>query len=91
VKFLADMGVSITTVEALRAAHHDAVHLREEGLFQLPDREITSKATREGRIVLTFELDFGEILAAAQAGAPSVIIFRLRGGSGEWRNRHRRG
>src|SRR5664279_5245935 len=29
-RFLADMGVSITTVEALRAASHDAVHLREE-------------------------------------------------------------
>jgi predicted nuclease of predicted toxin-antitoxin system len=28
--------------------------------------------------VLTFDLDFGDILAAALSEAPSVIIFRLR-------------
>jgi predicted nuclease of predicted toxin-antitoxin system len=28
--------------------------------------------------VLTFDLDFGEILAIARNEAPSVIIFRLR-------------
>ena len=72
------MGVSITTVEALRAGYHDAVHLREEGLIRLPDPEIVAKAAREGRIVLTFDLDFGDILAAARTEAPSVIIFRLR-------------
>src|SRR5215831_7921963 len=72
------MGVSITTVEALREADHDAVHLREEGLIRLPDPEIVAKAARESRIVLTFDLDFGDILAAARREAPSVIIFRLR-------------
>jgi flavin reductase (DIM6/NTAB) family NADH-FMN oxidoreductase RutF len=36
VRFLADMGVSLTTVEALRAANHDTVHLRDEGLIRLP-------------------------------------------------------
>lgn len=36
-RFLADMGVSLTTVEALRGANHDAVHLRDEGLIRLPD------------------------------------------------------
>jgi len=60
VRFLADMGVSITTVETLRAADHDAVHLREEGLVRLPDPEIVAKAARECRIVLTFDLDFGK-------------------------------
>lgn len=77
-RFLADMGVSITTVAALRSADHDAVHLREEGLIRLPDLEIAEKAAREDRIVLTFDLDFGDILAAARKKTPSVIIFRLR-------------
>jgi predicted nuclease of predicted toxin-antitoxin system len=61
------MGVSITTVEALRATDHDAVHLREEGLIRLPDPEIITKAAGEGRVVLTFDLDFGDILAVAQS------------------------
>lgn len=77
-RFLADMGVSVTTVQALRAAGHETMHLREEGLIRLPDAEIAAKALRERRIVLTFDLDFGNILAAARGAAPSVIIFRLR-------------
>ena len=72
------MGVSLTTVEALRAAHHDAVHLRDEGLIRLRDPEIAAKAVAEGRIVLTFDLDFGDILAATGSAGPSVVIFRLR-------------
>ena len=35
-KFLADMGVSMSTVQTLRDAGHDAVHLRDEGLHRLP-------------------------------------------------------
>ena len=72
------MGVSLTTVEALRAADHDAVHLRDQGLIRLPDPKIAAKAVAEDRIVLTFDLDFGDILATARSHAPSVIIFRLR-------------
>jgi len=63
------MGVSLTTVEALRAANHDAVHLRDEGLICLPDPDIVAKALAESRIVLTFDLDFGDILAVARRGA----------------------
>jgi len=72
------MGVSIATVQALRAAAHDAVHLREEDLIRLPDPDpdIVAKAAQEQRVVLTFDLDFGDILAVAGAEAPSVIIFR---------------
>jgi predicted nuclease of predicted toxin-antitoxin system len=72
------MGVSLTTVDALRAANHDAVHLRDEGLIRLPDPKIAVKAVAEGRIVLTFDLDFGDILATAGSEGPSVVIFRLR-------------
>jgi predicted nuclease of predicted toxin-antitoxin system len=65
-------------VEALRATDHDAVHLREEGLIRLPDPEIITKAAGDGRVVLTFDLDFEDILAAAHSETPSIIIFRLR-------------
>jgi predicted nuclease of predicted toxin-antitoxin system len=59
-----------------RVAH--ALHLRDEGLIRLPDPEIAAKAVAEDRIVLTFDLDFGDILATARSEAPSVVIFRLR-------------
>jgi len=78
VKFLADMGVSKSTVRMLREQGHDVVHLGEEGLGRLPDSAVLEKATKEGRIVLTFDLDFGDLLAACTACLASVVIFRMR-------------
>jgi predicted nuclease of predicted toxin-antitoxin system len=59
-KFLADMGISPRTVTFLRELGHEAVHLHEEGLERLGDTAILAKARKEGRILLTHDLDFGE-------------------------------
>ncbi len=72
------MGVPLTTVKELRVADHDAFHLRDEGLIRLPDPMITSKAVAESRIMLTFVLDFGDLLATSGSEGPSLIIFQLR-------------
>ncbi|SOH04838.1 hypothetical protein KSMBR1_2343 [Candidatus Kuenenia stuttgartiensis] len=36
------------------------------------------KLASEGRIILTFDLDFGEIIALSEGILVSVILFRLR-------------
>lgn len=77
-RFLADMGVSLRVCEWLRGAGHDVVHLRDEGLQRLPNGEIFAKAARERRVLMTFDLDFGEILALSGTAAVSVVVFRLR-------------
>jgi predicted nuclease of predicted toxin-antitoxin system len=77
VRLLADIGVSLTTVEALRSRGHDVKHLREEGLHKLPDAQILEKARRESRTVIAFDLDFGDLLAAGGQTGPSVVILRL--------------
>lgn len=77
-KFLADMGISPRVVVALRERGHEASHLQEQGLGTLPDGEILAKARAEGRVLLTHDLDFGELLAASGGALPSVIIFRLK-------------
>ena len=76
-RFLADMGVDIRVVEWLRNNGHDAKHLREEGLHRMPNGEIFAKAIREDRIIITFDLDFGEILALSKGRKASVVLFRL--------------
>lgn len=76
-RFLADMGVAGSVVRWLRQCGHDAVHLLDEGLERLPDEEIFAKAASEDRIVLTFDLDFAEIVAFSGLHRPSVLIFRL--------------
>ena len=76
-RFLADMGVSVRVVEWLRNQGHDAKHLREEGLHRMPNGEIFTKAIHENRILITFDLDFGEIVALSKGKKASVILFRL--------------
>jgi predicted nuclease of predicted toxin-antitoxin system len=77
-KFLADMGISPRIVEELRQNGYDAIHLREQDLFQLLDGKILEKARQESRVLLTHDLDFGELLAASGGNLPSVIVFRLK-------------
>lgn len=77
-RFLADMGVSLRVVEWLRSRGEDVVHLGEQGLQRMPNGEIFIKATAEDRVVLTFDLDFGEIVALSRGARTSVVVFRLR-------------
>ncbi len=53
-RFLRDMGVSWRVIEWLRAAGHDAVHLRDEGLQRLRNGDIFRQGFAEHRIVLTW-------------------------------------
>jgi predicted nuclease of predicted toxin-antitoxin system len=41
------------------------------------DRLIAERARADGRILLTFDLDFGAILALGVVDRPSAVIFRL--------------
>ena len=77
-RFLADMGISPKTVDFLNALQHDATHVHDQELDSAPDSVILKKAREERRILLTHDLDFGELLAASGTVSPSVIIFRLR-------------
>lgn len=76
-RFLADAGISPRTVEGLILAGHDAVHVRALQMHRASDASILDHATIDSRIVLTFDLDFGDILALGVRDRPSVILFRL--------------
>lgn len=65
------------------------MHVRERGLQRAPDSELIRIAHVEGRVVITFDLDFGEILALAVADGPSVVIFRLADERADALNRRR--
>ncbi len=76
-RFLADMGVDVRVVQWLNKRGHDAIHLRDEHLHRLPNGQIFEKAAHERRILLTFDLDFGEIAALTRQHPVTVILFRL--------------
>lgn len=77
-RFLLDMGVHLGLLNWLRDQGHEVIHLRDEGLGRLPDGQIFAKGIAERRIVVTFDLDFGEIASYARGQHTSVILFRLR-------------
>ena len=77
-RFLADMGISPKTVAFLQSLGHDAVHLHDQDLDRLEDPAILAKAQEEDRILLTHDLDFGELIAMSGARLPSIVVFRLR-------------
>ena len=76
-KFLLDMGVDVRVAAWLREQGHDSLHLRDQGLQRLANGEIFTKAISERRIIVTFDLDFGEIAALARGRRASVVVFRL--------------
>lgn len=76
-RFLADVGISPGTVEFLVQLGHDAVHARTLNLHRAADRAMIEHARANSQIVVTFDLDFGDILALGVMDKPSVIIFRL--------------
>src|ERR1700748_3390260 len=71
------MGISYQVAKWLNSIGHDAIHLSSEGQHTLEDYLIVEKAANEGRIILTADMDFGQILAFTKSDVVSIIQFRL--------------
>jgi len=76
-RFLADAGVSPKTVEFLKQLGHEVAHVRTLGLQRAADADVVARARVDSSVVLTFDLDFGDVLAVGVLDKPSVILFRL--------------
>jgi predicted nuclease of predicted toxin-antitoxin system len=77
-QLLADAGISPRTVEFLKQLGYQATHVRSLGLQRVSDPELIDRARADGSVIVTFDLDFGEILAPGAHDEPSVIICRLQ-------------
>ena len=76
-RFLLDMGIASRIALWLKNQGHEAIHLNDENLFRLPDKAILEKAMSENRIILTADMDFGQLLALNKSQLASVIQFRV--------------
>jgi len=64
--------------EALEAEGVHSVHWSTIGASSASDKELMAWAKSNSHIVLTHDLDFGAILAATNAYAPSVVQLRFQ-------------
>lgn len=76
-RFLADAGISPATVAFLEQLGHDVVHVRAINMQRASDRAIVDHSTTDNRSVLTFDLDFGDVLALGVLDRPSVVLLRV--------------
>jgi len=76
VKFLLDQNQSPLLADLLTAVGHDAIHTRDIGLSRAPDVDMLTRAKLDGRVLITADTDFGELLARSGDDAPSVLLLR---------------
>lgn len=75
-RFLLDENVSYRVASHLKAAGHDAVHVSEVGLTSADDLVILARARDEGRVLVSGDHDFVQMLFASGATYPSLVLVR---------------
>ena len=60
----------------LIALGHDALTTADEGLLSRPDIEVASSAAREGRILLTLDIEFADLRKYPPGSHPGIVLFR---------------
>ncbi len=73
-RFLLDENVSYRVASHLKAAGHDAAHVGEIGLTSTDDLVILARARDEGRVLVSGDHDFVQMLFASGATRPSLVL-----------------
>lgn len=73
-----DENMPAAMLELLQTAGHDPTTVTQQGLSGAADRDVMQAATAEGRILLTFDTDFGNVRHYPVGSHSGVVVFRLR-------------
>lgn len=77
-KFKLDENLPVDLAARLLAAGHDAISVLEEGLGGKGDPTLLEAATNEGRILMTYDLDFASVRQYPPGTHTGIVVFRLR-------------
>ena len=75
-RWLADECVDAGLVAGLRAAGHDVIYVAEVAPAE-SDATIIGRAQRDGRLLLTEDKDFGDLVFRQGKPVPGVVLLRV--------------
>ena len=75
-QLLADENIPRSIVEWLRAQGHEVLYAAENRV-QIPDVDLLSEAEAQGLVILTEDLDFGELVFRDRLNSHGVILMRM--------------
>jgi hypothetical protein len=76
-KFLLDESADLRLAARLRDLGHDVKSVAADYHYALPDPQVLSTAHQDGRILITNDKDFGELVFRHLQPHAGVILFRL--------------
>lgn len=77
-KLKLDENLSRHLKHALAALHHDVLTVADQGLLSKSDIVVAETAGNEGMMLLTLDLEFGDLRKYPPGHHPGIILFRPR-------------
>jgi predicted nuclease of predicted toxin-antitoxin system len=77
-KFKLDENMPTALAALLRQEGHDVTDVVGENLAGEEDRPVLKAATTEGRILMSYDLDFADIRHYPPGSHAGIVVFRLR-------------
>jgi predicted nuclease of predicted toxin-antitoxin system len=74
--FLADQNLHVRVVDWLRVQGFDVLSTREAGLRRAADTQLIDIARAQQRVILTHDLDFGELAVRTRLPVHGVVLIR---------------
>lgn len=75
-RWLADECIDAALVGRLRGVGHDVLYMAEIA-SGAADTEVLQRANGEGRLLLTEDKDFGELVFRADIAVPGLVLLRI--------------
>jgi predicted nuclease of predicted toxin-antitoxin system len=79
VKIKLDENIGRRGRDLLRRERHDVSTVHDQGLSGAPDETVFEACTREGRVLVTLDRDFGNVLRFKPRESSGVVILELGG------------
>lgn len=83
-KIKLDENLPEDAVTILRDAGHEVFTVVGQGLGGKTDAEAAAACKAESKVLITLDIDFGNLAASAPADYPGIIVLRLANQAGLW-------